>query len=128
MLLLVVGTAFVLGLVLANGRALGDRLGKILAMIGEPRLAAIQAMEAPTVGADGVARSDWLVFFEGDASPVERQRLLAEHHAARFVEPTIFSNGIVVSLPEPAATAVAAFRASPAVWLVLKDRPFFLCH
>ena len=46
----------------------------------------------------------------------------------RFVDETIFSNGVVVSIPDSARAVVQAIRSSPAVWLMLKDRPFYLCH
>lgn len=125
---LLAGAAFLVGLAAANGPALGDRAARLLALMGQPRLDAMQALEEPVVGADGVARSDWLVFFERETPEPERERLLARHEPVRFVERTIFPNGVVVSVPEPSGPVIEALRASPAVWLVLKDRPFLLCH
>ncbi len=120
--------AFAAGLALANWPVVGDRAMALLALMGQPRLEAMQAMEEPVVGPDGVARADWLVFFEDDAPEAERAGLLARHESVRFVDRTIFSNGVVVSIPDTARAVVGAIRSSPAVWLMLKDRPFYLCH
>ena len=120
--------SFLTGLATASWPALGDRAMRFLALMGQPRLDAIRAMEEPVAGPDGVARSDWLVFFEDDAAQAERDRLLARHESIRFVEKTFFSNGVVVSIPEPSRRIVGLLRASPAVWLMLRDRAFYLCH
>ncbi len=120
--------AFVAGLAIANWPAVGDRAMELLVLLGQPRLEAMQAMEEPVVGPDGIARTDWLVFFEGDAPESERSGLLDRHESVRFVDETIFANGVVVSIPDSARAVVQAIRSSPAVWLMLKDRPFFLCH
>ena len=121
-------TAFAAGLAIANWPAVGGRAMEFLAFLGKPRLEAMQAMEEPVVGPDGVARTDWLVFFEDDAPDSERERLLARHESVHFVDRTIFSNGVVFSIPDSAKAIVSAIRSSPAVWLMLKDRPFYLCH
>ena len=120
--------AFVAGLAIANWPAVGDRSMELLVLLGQPRLEAMQAMEEPVVGPDGIARTDWLVFFEGDAPESERSGLLDRHESVRFVDETIFANGVVVSIPDSARAVVQAIRSSPAVWLMLKDRPFYLCH
>lgn len=120
--------AFLTGLAIANWPTVAERAMQFLALVGQPRLEAMRAVEEPVVGPDGVARSDWLVFYEDDAPQSERDRLLAEHESVRFVEETIFSNGVVVSIPDAAKAVVSALRSSPAVWLMLKDRPFYLCH
>lgn len=120
--------AFVAGLAIANWPAVGDRAMELLVLLGQPRLEAMQAVEEPVVGPDGIARTDWLVFFEGDAPESERSGLLDRHESVRFVDETIFANGVVVSIPDSARAVVQAIRSSPAVWLMLKDRPFFLCH
>ncbi len=120
--------AFAAGLAIANWPAVGDRAMEFFVLLGQPRLEAMQAMEEPIVGPDGVARSDWLVFFEDDAPESERSGLLDRHESVRFVDETIFSNGVVVSIPDAARAVVRAIRSSPAVWLMLKDRPFYLCH
>lgn len=120
--------AFVAGLAIANWSAVGDRAMELLVLLGQPRLEAMQAMEEPVVGPDGIARTDWLVFFEDDAPESERSGLLDRHESVRFVDETIFSNGVVVSIPDSARAVVQAIRSSPAVWLMLKDRPFYLCH
>lgn len=85
-------------------------------------------MEEPVAGPDGVARSDWLVFFERGTPEAERARLLARHESVRFVDDTFFSNGVAVTISEPSEGVVRTLRASPAVWFVLRDRPFYLCH
>ena len=121
-------TAFLAGLAVANWPAFGSRAMEFFALMGQPRLEAIRAMEEPAVGPDGIARADWLVFFEDDAPEAERARLLARHESVRFVDRTIFSNGVVVSIPESSKAIVSAIRSSPAVWLMLKDRAFYLCH
>ena len=120
--------AFGAGLAIANWPAVGDRAMEFFALLGQPRLEAMQAMEAPVVGPDGIARTDWLVFFEDDAPESERSGLLDRHESVRFVDETIFSNGVVVSIPDSARAMVQAIRSSPVVWLMLKDRPFYLCH
>lgn len=120
--------AFAAGLAIANWPAVGDRAMELFVLLGQPRLEAMQAMEEPIVGPDGIARSDWLVFFEDDAPESERSGLLDRHESVRFVDETIFSNGVVVSIPDSARAVVQALRSSPAVWLMLKDRPFYLCH
>ena len=120
--------AFVAGLAIANWPAVGDWAMDLLVLLGQPRLEAMQAMEEPVVGPDGIARTDWLVFFEGDAPESERSGLLDRHESVRFVDETIFANGVVVSIPDSARAVVQAIRSSPAVWLMLKDRPFYLCH
>ncbi len=120
--------AFAAGLAIANWPVVGDRAMAFFALMGQPRLEAIRAMEEPVVGADGVARADWLVFFEDGAPQAERSRLLARHESVRFVDETIFSNAVVLSIPESSKSVVSAIRSSPAVWLMLKDRPFYLCH
>ena len=120
--------SFLAGLAAASWPVLGDRAMRFLALMGQPRLEAIQAMERPVAGPDGVVRSDWLVFFEDGTTPPERERLLSRYESVRFVEKTFFSNGVVVSIAEPAKPVVGALRASPAVWLLLKDRTFYLCH
>lgn len=120
--------SFLAGLAVSTWPAPGERAMALLASMGEARLDAIRAMEEPLPGPDGTVRSDWLVFFEGGATETERERLLARHESVRFVEDTFFPNGVVVSVLEPSAGAVDALRASPAVWLVLRDRPFYLCH
>ena len=120
--------AFAVGAAIANWPTLGDRAMRFLALMGQPRLDAMQAIEEPIVGPDGIARADWLVFFDGGATEYERSRLLEEHDSVQFVDRTIFANGVVLSIPESARTVVAAIRSSPAVWLMLKDRPFYLCH
>lgn len=120
--------AFLTGLAFASGPALGERVMRLLAALGAPRLEAIRAMEEPVAGPDGVPRTQWLVFFEGGAAPAERTRLLARHESVRFVEETFFSNGVVVSIAEPSAAVVDALRASSAVWLMLRDRAFYFCH
>ena len=120
--------AFAAGLVIANWPVVGDRAMEFFVLMGQPRLEAMQAMEEPIVGPDGVARTDWLVFFEDDAPETARATLLARHESIRFVDRTFFSNGVVVSIPDSARAVVRAIRSSPAVWLMLKDRPFFLCH
>ena len=120
--------AFVAGLAIANWPAVGDRAMELLVLLGQPRLEAMQAMEEPVLGPDGIARTDWLVFFEDDAPETERSGLLDRHESVRFVDETIFSNGVVVSIPDSAKAVVRAIRSSPAVWLMLKDRPFYLCH
>ena len=120
--------AFAAGLAIANWPVVSDRAMEFFVLMGQPRLEAMRAMEEPVVGPDGVARSDWLVFFEDDAPESERERLLAEHESVRFVDTTFFSNGVVVSIPDASKLAVSAIRSSPAVWLLLRDRPFYLCH
>lgn len=120
--------AFAAGLAIANWPAVGDRAMEFFVLMGQPRLEAMQAMERPVAGPDGIARSDWLVFFEGDAPQSERAGLIERHESVRFVDRTIFSNGVVVSIPDSARAVVQAIRSSPAVWLMLKDRPFYLCH
>ena len=120
--------AFVAGLALANWPAVGERAMEFFVLLGQPRLEAMQAMEEPIVGPDGIARTDWLVFFEDDAPESERSGLIDRHESVRFVDGTIFSNGVVVSIPDSAKAVVQAIRSSPAVWLMLKDRPFYLCH
>ena len=120
--------AFAAGLAIANWPAVGERAMEFFAVLGQPRLEAMRAMEEPVVGPDGIARSDWLVFFEDDAPESERSGLLDRHESVRFVGETIFSNGVVVSVPDSARAVVQAIRSSPAVWLMLKDRPFYLCH
>ena len=120
--------AFLVGLAVANWPRFGEQATRLLAVMGQPRLDAIRAMEEPIVGPDGIARTDWLVFFEDTASPSERSSLLARYDSVRFIDETFFSNGVVVSIPEAAGEIVEALRSSPAVWLMLKDRPFFLCH
>ena len=120
--------AFAAGLAIANWPAVGDRAMDFFALMGQPRLEAMQAMEEPVVGPDGIARSEWLVFFEDDAPESERNGLLDRHTSVHFVDTTFFSNGVVVSIPDSANAVVQAIRSSPAVWLVLKDRPFYLCH
>ena len=120
--------AFAAGLAIANWPVFSSRAMEFFALMGQPRLEAMRAMEEPVVGPDGVARSDWLVFFEDDAPQSDRDRLIAEHEPVRFVERTIFSNAVVVSIPDTARAVVSAIRSSPAVWLMLKDRPFYLCH
>lgn len=119
---------FAAGLAIANWPVIGERAMEFFALMGQPRLEAMRALEEPVVGLDGVARTDWLVFFEGDASPADRERLLARHESVRFVDRTIFSSGVVVSIPDSAKAVVGALRSSPAVWLMLRDRPFYLCH
>ena len=119
---------FAAGLAVANWPVVGERAMEFFALMGQPRLEAMRALEEPVVGPDGVARTDWLVFFEDDAPEAERERVLARHGSVRFVEPTIFSSGVVVSIPDSARAVVDALRASPAVWLMLRDRPFYLCH
>lgn len=119
---------FAAGLAIASWPAVGERAMEFFALMGQPRLEAMRAMEEPVVGPDGVARTDWLVFFDGDAPEAERARLLARHESVRFVDRTIFPGGVVLSIPESAKAVVAAIRSSPAVWLMLKDRPFYLCH
>ena len=119
---------FAAGLAVANWPAVGERAMEFFALMGQPRLEAMRALEEPVVGPDGVARTDWLVFFEDDAPEAERERVLARHESVRFVEPTIFSSGVVISIPDSARAVVDALRASPAVWLMLRDRPFYLCH
>ena len=120
--------AFAAGLAIANWSTLGDRTMRFLAFLGQPRLEAMQAMEEPVIGPDGIPRTEWLVFFEDDVTQAQRARLLESHESVHFVERTIFSSGVVVSVPDAARTVVEAIRASPAVWLMLKDRPFYLCH
>ena len=120
--------AFAVGLAIANWPAVGDRAMELLVLLGQPRLEAMQAMEEPVLGPDGIARTDWLVFFEDDALESERSGLLDRHESVRFVDETIFSDGVVVSIPDSAKAVVQAIRSSPAVWLMLKDRPFYLCH
>jgi len=120
--------AFAAGLAIANWPAVRDRGMGLLALLGQPRLEAMQAMEEPVVGADGIARTDWLVFFEDDVSGSERSGLLDRYESVLFVDETIFSNGMVVSIPDSAKAVVEAIRSSPAVWLMLKDRLFYLCH
>ena len=120
--------AFAAGLAIANWPVVGERAMEFFALMGQPRLQAMQAMEEPVVGPDGIARTDWLVFFEDDAPEKERERVLARHESARFVDRTIFSNAVVISIPDSARAVVGAIRSSPAVWLLLKDRPFYLCH
>lgn len=127
-LALLAAAAFAAGLAIANWPAFSDRAMRFFALMGQPRLEAMRAMEEPVVGADGIARNDWLVFFEDEAPEPERRRLLAEHESMRFVDRTIFSNGVVVSIPDAAKAVVGAIRSSPAVWLMLRDRPFYLCH
>ncbi len=119
---------FAAGLAIANWPVVGERAMEFFALMGQPRLEAMRALEEPVVGPDGVARTDWLVFFEDHASQADRERLLARHEAVRFVDRTIFSSGVVVSIPDSAKAVVGALRASPAVWLMLRDRPFYLCH
>ena len=120
--------AFSAGLAIASWPVVGERVMEFFALMGQPRLEAMRAMEEPVVGPDGVARTHWLVFFEDDAPETERERLLARHESVRFVERTIFADGVVVSIPDSARAVVGALRSSPAVWLMLKDRPFYLCH
>ena len=120
--------AFAAGLAIANWPDVADRAMELFALMGQPRLEAMRAMAEPVVGPDGVARSDWLVFFDGDARQSDRDRLLAEHDSVRYVDRTIFSNAVVVSIPDTAKSVIGAIRSSPAVWLMLKDRPFYLCH
>jgi len=120
--------AFVAGLAIANWPAVRDRALDLLVLLGQPRLEAMQAMEEPIVGADGIARTDWLVFFEDGVSGPERSGLIDRHESVLFVDETIFSNGVVVSIPDSAKAVVEAIRSSPAVWLMLKDRLFYLCH
>ena len=120
--------AFAAGLAIANWPVVGERAMEFFALMGQPRLQAMQAMEEPVVGPDGIARTDWLVFFENDAPEKERERLLTRHASVRFVDRTIFSNAVVISIPDSARAVVGAIRSSPAVWLLLKDRPFYLCH
>lgn len=122
------GAGFAAGLAIANWPTVGERAMEFFALMGQPRLEAMRAMEEPVVGPDGVARSDWLMFFEDDASPAERERLLARHESVRFVDRTFFASGVVVSIPDSAKVVVDALRSSPAVWLMLRDRPFYLCH
>lgn len=119
---------FAAGLAIANWPVVGERAMEFFALMGQPRLEAMRALEEPAVGPDGVARTDWLVFFEDDASQADRERLLARHESVRFVDRTIFSSGVVVSIPDSAKAVVGALRSSPAVWLMLRDRPFYLCH
>ena len=119
---------FAAGLAIANWPVVGERAMEFFALMGQPRLEAMRALEEPVVGPDGVARTDWLVFFEDHASQADRERLLARHESVRFVDRTIFSSGVVVSIPDSAKAVVGALRASPAVWLMLRDRPFYLCH
>ena len=120
--------AFAAGLAIANWPAVRDRAMELLVLLGQPRLEAMQAMEEPVVGADGIARTDWIVFFEDDVSGSERSGLLDQHESVLFVDETIFSNGVVVSIPDSAKAVVETIRSSPAVWLMLKDRLFYLCH
>ena len=119
---------FAAGLAIANWPVVGERAMEFFALMGQPRLEAMRALEEPVVGPDGVARTDWLVFFEDHASQADRERLLARHEAVRFVDRTIFSSGVVVSIPDSASAVVDALRVSPAIWIMLKDRPFYLCH
>ena len=127
-LTMLAAAAFAAGLAIANWPAVGDRAMEFFALMGQPRLEAMQAMEEPVVGPDGIPRSDWLLFFEDDAHESERSGLLDRHQSVRFVDETIFSNAVVVSIPDSAKAVVQAIRSSPAVWLMLKDRPFYLCH
>ena len=127
-LALLAAAAFAAGLAIANWPAVSDRAMRFFALMGQPRLEAMRAMEAPVIGADGIARTDWLIFFEDEVLEPRRRRLLAEHESVRFVDRTIFSNGVVVSIPDAAKAVVTAIRSSPAVWLMLRDRPFYLCH
>ena len=120
--------AFVAGLAIANWPVVADRAMQFFVLMGEPRLEAMRAMEEPVIGPDGVARTDWLVFFEDEADESERDRVLAAHDSVHYVDKTFFSNGVVVSIPDAAKATVSAIRSSPAVWLMLKDRPFYLCH
>ena len=120
--------AFAAGLAIANWPAVGDRAMEFFVMMGQPRLEVIRAMEQPVVGPDGIARTDWLVFFEDDTPRSERAGLFDRHESVRFVDRTVFSNAVVVSIPDSARSVVRAIRSSPAVWLMLKDRPFYLCH
>ena len=125
---LLAAVAFAAGLAIANWPVVSGRAMEFFALMGQPRLEAMRAMEEPVVGPDGIARSDWLVFFEDDAPESERARLLAEHESVHFVDRTFFASGVVVSIPDKARAVVRAIRSSPAVWLMLKDRPFYLCH
>ena len=127
-LLALAAAAFAAGLAIANWPAVGDRAMEFFVLMGQPRLEAMQAMEQPIAGPDGIRRTDWLVFFEDDAPQSERAGLIDRHESVHFVDRTIFSNGVVVSIPDSARAVVQAIRSSPAVWLMLKDRPFYLCH
>ena len=127
-LLALAAAAFAAGLAIANWPAVGDRAMEFFVLMGQPRLEAMQAMEQPVAGPDGIARTDWIVFFEADAPQSERAGLIERHESVHFVDRTIFSNGVVVSIPDSARAVVQALRSSPAVWLMLKDRPFYLCH
>ena len=129
MLSILAAAAFATGLAIANWPLVSERAMQLFALMAQPRLEAMQAMEQAVVGSNGIARTDWLVFFDDDASESERQRLLAEHdESVRFVDRTFFSSAVVVSIPDAAKTVVSDIRSSPAVWLVLKDRPLYLCH
>jgi len=127
-LLALAAAAFAAGLAIANWSAVANRAMEFFVLMGQPRLEAMRAMEEPVVGPDGIARTDWLVFFEDDAPRSERAGLIERHESVLFVDRTIFSNGVVVSIPDSARAVVQAIRSSPAVWLMLKDRPFYLCH
>lgn len=120
--------AFLVGLGVANGPAIGERVSQWLVVLGEPRLEVMQVMEKPVVGPDGVARTDWLLFFEDHVEVADRARVFAQHPTMQEIEPTIFDSGVVVSVVEPSGPTIEALRASPDVWLVLRDRPFYLCH
>ncbi len=79
------------GPAISNWSTLGDRTLRFLAFLGQPCLEAMQAMEEPVIGQDGVARTEWLVFFEDDVTQAQRARLLESHESVHFVEQTIFS-------------------------------------
>jgi len=118
--------AFLIGADAGSGGTLGAQVLRILALLGAPQYDAYREMYAPGNGL-GQERSDYLFFFHRGGG-AEASAYLAGDPLIRVSDQTIFSNGLVVSLPEPAGPIVAKLRAQPFTWMVLRDRPYFFCH
>ena len=96
---------------------------RLLVVLGEPQLEAYQAQYGTSD-----KKTHYLVFFYKNAELERSKQHVISQTEIEMVGNTIFSNGIVIALTEPADDTLNRLRARPSVWMVLKDRPFFFCH
>ena len=111
------------GLVTQKHAGIAAAFHRLLTVLGQPQLAAYQAQYGTSD-----EKTNYLVFFYKNAELERNKQYLTSQREIEMVSNTIFSNGIVIALTEPADGILHRLRALPSVWMVLKDRPFFFCH
>ncbi|MDH4247384.1 MAG: hypothetical protein OEW39_06165 [Deltaproteobacteria bacterium] len=78
--------------------------------------------------AQGEGEDIYVVYFDEDSTPDQRQTALARVPQARFLQDGILPGVAVVEIRENLSETLAALNALPRVGMVLKVTPFMICH